>query len=103
MTDDDTPDHDFSEGQGFDDPYEGFDLDPPELAVDPEQVDPVDSRVVADTLDRRQSVAEDVDADELVDVGLSYMGIQRFEQAVDTFERAAQFTEIGRASCRERV
>ena len=94
MTDDDTPtDHQFSEGQGFDDPYEGFDLDPPELAVDPEQVDPVDSRVVADTLDRRQSVAEDVDADDLLDVGLSYMGIQRFEQAVDTFERAAQFTD----------
>ena len=93
MTDDDTPDHDFSEGQGFDDPYEGFDLDPPELSVDPEQVDPVDSRVVADTLDRRQSVAADVDADDLLDVGLSYMGIQRFEQAVDTFERAAQFTD----------
>ncbi|MFC7176649.1 tetratricopeptide repeat protein [Halosegnis marinus] len=95
MTDehDDRRDHEFSEGQGFDDPYEGFDLDPPELTVDPGQVDPVDSRVLADTLDRRDTVAEDVDADELIDVGLSYMGIQRFEQAVDTFERAAQFTE----------
>jgi tetratricopeptide (TPR) repeat protein len=86
-------DHAFSEGQGFDDPYEGFDLDPPELTVDAGKVDPVDSRVIADELDRRQTVADDVDADELIDVGLSYMGIQRFEQAVDTFERAARFTE----------
>jgi len=95
MTDEDADpeDHPFSEGQGFDDPYEGFDLDPPELSVDPGQVDPVDSRLVADTLDQRDTVAEDVDADELIDVGLSYMGIQRFEQAVDTFERAAQFTD----------
>jgi tetratricopeptide (TPR) repeat protein len=56
-------------------------------------VDPVDSRVIADPLDRRQTVAEDVDADELIDVGLSYMGIQRYEQAVDTFDRVAQFTD----------
>jgi tetratricopeptide (TPR) repeat protein len=97
MTDEDAdadPEHhQFSEGQGFDDPYEGFDLDPPELSVDPGQVDPVDSRLVADTLDQRDTVAEDVDADDLIDVGLSYMGIQRFEQAVDTFERAARFTD----------
>ena len=90
---DERDDHQFSEGEGFDEPYEGFDLDPPELSVDPDQVDPVDSRVIADTLDRRQSVAEDVDADGLIDVGLSYMGIQRYEQAVDTFDRAAQFTD----------
>ena len=32
-------DHEFSEGQGFDEPYEGFDLDPPELEVDTDQVD----------------------------------------------------------------
>mgnify|MGYP007025109897 CR=1 FL=1 len=49
---DEHDDHQFSEGEGFDDPYEGFDLDPPELSVDPGQVDPVDSRVIADTLDR---------------------------------------------------
>ncbi|MFC3477817.1 tetratricopeptide repeat protein [Halobacterium litoreum] len=86
-------DHEFSEGQGFDDPYEGFDLDPPELEVDPDQVDPVDSRVVTDNLDQRAINDDEVDADELVDVGLSYLGINRHEQAADAFERAARFTD----------
>ncbi|WP_336035662.1 tetratricopeptide repeat protein [Halobacterium yunchengense] len=89
----DPADHEFSEGQGFEEPYEGFDLDPPELAVDPDEVDPVDSRVVADTLDERAINDDDVDASELVDVGLSYMGINRHEQAADAFERAARFTD----------
>jgi len=91
MTDDEP--HRFSDGEGFDDPYEGFDLDPPELAVDPEQVDPVDSRIVADTLDGRQVASEDVDAGELLSVGLSYARINRFEQAADAFERTARFAE----------
>jgi tetratricopeptide (TPR) repeat protein len=90
---DDPEDHAFSEGQGFDDPYEGFDLDPPELDVDPERIDPVDSRVLPDMLDEHNVVAEDVDAEQLVDVGLNYMRIQRFEQAVDAFERAARFAD----------
>jgi hypothetical protein len=47
---DDPEDHSFSEGQGFDDPYDAFDIDPPEFEVDPDQVDPVDSRVVTDML-----------------------------------------------------
>jgi len=51
---DDEPDHRFSEGQGFEEPYEGFDLEDPELSVDPSQVDPVDSRVLTDMLDERQ-------------------------------------------------
>lgn len=42
----DPEDHDFSEGQGYDGPYEGFDIDPPELDIDPNEVDPVDSRFV---------------------------------------------------------
>jgi tetratricopeptide (TPR) repeat protein len=100
MTDDsedrEERDHRFSEGQGFDDPYEGFDLDPPELAVDPDAVDPVDSRVVADTLDRRTVAAEDVDVEELLDVGLSYVRINRHEQAADAFERVARFAEDDR-------
>jgi tetratricopeptide (TPR) repeat protein len=100
MTDDsedrEERDHRFSEGQGFDDPYEGFDLDPPELAVDPDEVDPVDSRVVADTLDRRTVAAEDVDVAELLDVGLSYVRINRHEQAADAFERVARFAEDDR-------
>jgi Flp pilus assembly protein TadD len=90
------PGHEFSGGQGYDDTYEGFDLDPPELSVDPGQVDPVDSRVVADTLDRRQVGAEDVDATELLEVGLSYMRINRHEQAADAFERVARFTDDDR-------
>lgn len=84
-------DHQFSEGEGFDDPYEEFDLDPPELDVDPEKVDPVDSRVVADLLDQRSVADDEVDVGELLDVGLNYMKINRFEQAADTFERTAQY------------
>ena len=93
MTDDKPDDHKFSEGQGFDEPYEGFDLDPPELQVDPSKVDPVDSRALADLLDERTVANEDVDAEQLLDVGLSYIGINRHEQATDAFERAARFAE----------
>jgi len=95
MTDerDEREDHRFSEGEGFDDTYEGFDLEPPELSVDPDQVDPVDSRVVADTLDDRQFADDDVDADRLVDVGVEYMQIHRFEEATETLERAARYAD----------
>jgi tetratricopeptide (TPR) repeat protein len=89
-------DHEFSTGQGFGEP-EGFDLDPPELEVDPDRVDPVDSRALADLLDDSQLSAGDVDADELIDVGLSYVAINRFEQATETFERAARFAGEKRA------
>jgi len=90
---DDEPDHRFSEGQGFDEPYEGFDLEDPELSVDPSQVDPVDSRVLTDMLDERQLAADEVDAEELLSVGLSYTRIHRFEEATETLERAARFAE----------
>lgn len=93
MSDDPTEDHSYSEGEGFDEPYEGFDLDPPELEVDPEEVDPVDSRALTDLLDRRQVPRDRVDAEELLDVGLAYMQINRFEQATDTLERVAQVTD----------
>ena len=109
MTDEDAPDrpdgptdqpageagspHRFSEGQGFDEEYEDFSLEPPELKVDPGAVDPVDSRVLTDILDRRDLNDKQVDAEELMDVGLSYMGINRFEEATETFERAAQFAD----------
>lgn len=86
-------DHDFSEGQGFDEPYEGLDLDPPELEVDPSEVDPVDSRAVADLVDERVVQNDDVDAGELIDVGMSYMGIKSNEEAAETFERAARFAD----------
>jgi tetratricopeptide (TPR) repeat protein len=93
---DDPEKHSFSEGQGFDDPYDAFDIDPPELEVDPDQVDPVDSRVLTDMLDEHNVGAEDVDADSLVDVGLEYMRINRHEQATDAFERAARYAEDDR-------
>jgi len=93
---DDRDDHEFSSGQGFDDPYEGFDIDPPEFEVNPDQVDPVDSRVLADELDERNIAANEVDADRLLDVGLSYIAINRYEQATDALERAARFAEDDR-------
>nr|WP_247376450.1 tetratricopeptide repeat protein [Halorientalis brevis] len=96
MTDRDSEEHDFSEGQGFDDPYEEFDLDPPELAVDPDKVDPVDSRVLADMLDDRNLASEEVDAEQLLEVGLEYMHINRFEQAADALERTARYAEDDR-------
>ncbi|MFB6087410.1 MAG: tetratricopeptide repeat protein, partial [Haloarculaceae archaeon] len=93
---DDPEDHEFSEGQGFSEPYEGFDIDPPELDVDPDKVDPVDSRALADMLDQRNVAADEVDAEKLLEVGLSYMGINRYEQAADTFERVASFADDDR-------
>ncbi|MDX1746725.1 MAG: hypothetical protein R3324_12365, partial [Halobacteriales archaeon] len=95
MTDDgDHPKkHRFSEGQGVDADYSEFTLDPPELKVDPTKVDPVDSRVLSDILDRRNIDRDDVDVQDLIEVGLSYMGINRFEEATETFERAARFAE----------
>ena len=95
MTDDGDPPnrHRFSEGQGVDADYDEFTLDPPELKVDPTKVDPVDSRVLADILDRRNIDRDDVDAGDLLEVGLSYMGINRYEEATETFARAARFAE----------
>ncbi|MFD1570862.1 tetratricopeptide repeat protein [Halorubrum laminariae] len=85
--------HEFSAGQGVDADYEEFTLDPEELDADPTTVDPVDSRVLTDILDRRNVGSDDVDVEQLVDVGLSYMSINRFEEATETFQRAAQFAE----------
>jgi len=98
MTDerDGSEDHRFSSGQGFSDPYEGFDIDPPEFNVDTDRVDPVDSRVVTDLLDERSLAGEAVDAEQLLDVGISYIGINRYEQATDALERAARFAEDDR-------
>ncbi len=94
MTDErDERKHEFSSGQGVDADYEEFTLDPPELSVDPTTVDPVDSRVLTDELDRRNIASDAVDVEQLLDVGLSYMGINRFEEATETFERAARFAD----------
>ncbi|SMO37126.1 tetratricopeptide repeat protein [Halorubrum cibi] len=92
MTDErDADRHEFSAGQGVDADYEEFTLDPEELDADPTTVDPVDSRVLTDVLDRRNVESDAVDVERLIDVGLSYMGINRFEEATETFERAARF------------
>ena len=96
MTDRERDDHEFSSGQGFGDPYDPFDLDPPELSVDTDKVDPVDSRVLTDVLDERNLSTEAVDAEELLDVGVSYVQINRHEQAAETFERAARFADDAR-------
>jgi len=85
--------HEFSEGQGLDEDYEEFTLDPEELQADPSQVDPVDTRVLTDLLDERNIPKDRVDVESLMEVGLSYMGINRFEEATETFERAAQFAD----------
>jgi len=86
-------DHSYSEGQGFDDPYEGFDIDPPELKVDADEVDPVDSHALADLLDEDNLGKENVDAEKLLDVGLDYIRINRHEQATETFERVARYAD----------
>lgn len=91
MTDNEPADHEFSSGQGFNEEYEEFTLDPPELNADPTAVDPIDTRVITDELDKRNIASDQVDVEQLVDVGLSYMQINRFEEATETFERAARF------------
>jgi tetratricopeptide (TPR) repeat protein len=81
--------HRFSEGAGFGDPYAAFSL---EVGVDdPFRVDPTDSHALADLLDPAHYRPEDVDVSALVDVGLSYLAIEEYEQAGDTFGRAAWF------------
>jgi tetratricopeptide (TPR) repeat protein len=87
--------HRYSEGEGFEDPYEGFDFDPAELTMelDPDQVDPTDTHALPDLLDEAAIPDDEVDAEALVEVGLAYMRIHRFEQAADTFERAARFAD----------
>lgn len=93
MTDGD--DHRFSDGQGFSDPYEGFDLDPRDLTVtlDPDKVDPVNSHVLPDLLDEGALPTDQVDAESLVEIGLAYIDINRFEEATETLERAARFAD----------
>jgi tetratricopeptide (TPR) repeat protein len=89
MADNGEPPHDFSEGEGFGDPYEGFDLEP-EFDIDPSRVDPVDSRVLTDSLDVSQLPHDQVDVDQLISVGVEYIQINRHEQATEAFERAAR-------------
>ena len=91
---DNTDDHEFSEGQGFGDPYDGFDLGP-EFEIDPDEVDPVDSRVITDLLGGDQ-LPDGADAERVLDVGIEYIRINRHEQATETLERAARLSEDDR-------
>ena len=98
---DEPENHEFSSGQGFDDPYEGFDLGP-ELEVDPTEVDPVDSRVISDLLDDEHR-PDGADAERVLEVGLEYMRINRHEQATETLERAARVADDERIEQEARV
>jgi len=100
---DDSPDrdHEFSSGQGFGDPYEGFDIDP-DIHVGADEVDPVDSHALTDLLDERH-LPEDADAEQILDVGLEYVRINRHEQATETFERAARYADDERLEQEARV
>jgi len=69
--------HEFSAGQGVDAEYEEFTLDPEEIDADPNTVDPVDSRVLTDIMDKRNVESDAIDVERLIDVGLSYMGINQ--------------------------
>jgi tetratricopeptide (TPR) repeat protein len=89
---DEPRDHEFSSGQGFDEPYEGFDLDP-DLETGPDVVDPVDAHVLPDQLDESAIDPGDVDTESLLEVGISYIGINRHEQAAEALERAARYAE----------
>jgi tetratricopeptide (TPR) repeat protein len=81
----------------------GFDADPHPDDPNPDDplapatvdrwryVDPADDRALADLVDESQVRPADVDAAALVDVGLSYVGIEAYELAVDAFVRAARY------------
>lgn len=73
----------------FDDVYdEKFDL---EDSVEVHGVDPADSRVIDELVEGVEP--EDVDVDGLIEAGVGYVSINRFEQAVEAFDRAVRFDE----------
>jgi Flp pilus assembly protein TadD len=82
--------HAFSAGQGFGSPYAGFDLEVGD--EDPFRIDPTDAHALADLLDPENYLPADVDAEALLEVGLSYLAIEQYEQAVDTLARVCWFT-----------
>ncbi|KAB1193304.1 tetratricopeptide repeat protein [Haloferax sp. MBLA0076] len=88
-----TRDHRYSDGDGFGDPYDGFDLDPPELRTNTRLVDPTDDYVLSDIVDESQVVPEHVDVLALIEIGLTYVAIEEFEQAIDSFARAIAYAD----------
>ena len=89
--------HRYSEGQGFDDPYEGFGLGDGPVA----DVDPADDYALADVVDESQVRPDDVDVAALIDVGLEYVAVEQYEQAVDSFSRAAFYAPDESAAAQE--
>ncbi|RDZ63770.1 hypothetical protein C5B90_11615 [Haloferax sp. Atlit-12N] len=85
--------HRYSDGQGFGDPYDGFDLGPPTYLVNGRLVDPADDHVLAELVDEAELDPEAVDAAALVEVGLAYVAIEEYEQAVDSFSRAVAYAD----------
>jgi len=81
--------------RGNENQYEGFDLDPKVLTVDidPRYIDPVDSHVLPDLLDESAIPKDLVEVDVLMEIGLSYIMIDKFEQAIDSFSRIIWFTK----------
>ncbi|SEL84394.1 tetratricopeptide repeat protein [Haloferax larsenii] len=88
-----TRNHRFSEGRGFGNPYAGFDFDPVELRLNGRLVDPADDHVLSEFVDESQVVPEDVDVAALVGIGLTYVAIEEYEQAIDSFARAIAYTD----------
>jgi len=75
----------------FDDVYdEKFDL---EDSVEVHGVDPADSHVIDELVEGVDPDLEDVDVDGLIEAGVGYVSINRFEQAVEAFDRAVRFEE----------
>ncbi|XGI83665.1 tetratricopeptide repeat protein [Halorutilales archaeon Cl-col2-1] len=78
---------------GFDDDIydDKFDLEGDDLNIEIDGITPADSHVLDELVETTEP--EDVDVEGLVDVGLSYIEINRYEQAVETFERALRFDD----------
>jgi len=73
----------------FDDVYDDkFDLDD---SVEVHGVDPGDSHAIDELVEGVEP--EDVDVDGLIEAGIGYVSISRFEQAVEAFDRAVRFDE----------
>ncbi|MDS0299793.1 tetratricopeptide repeat protein [Halogeometricum sp. S1BR25-6] len=90
--------HRYSDGQGFGDPYEGFDLGADGPVAD---VDPADDYVLADVVEESQVHPDGVDVSTLIDVGLEYLAIEQYEQAIDSFTRAAFYAPEESAAAAE--
>ncbi|ELK52960.1 MULTISPECIES: hypothetical protein [Haloferax] len=92
--------HRYSEGQGFGDPYDGFGLDPPTYRVNGRLVDPMDDHVLSEFVDAAGIDPEAVDPAALVEVGLAYVAIEEYEQAIDSFGRAVAYADADASDAR---